>query len=195
LEAFSLGIAENQSVQVFEGRVYADGPRRSLAEKAPLNETGGFLWSCNFAIRKALFDALRGFHDAFQHAAMEDVELMYRLRQRGEDVVFLPHAAVCHPWRRLGGWTEILRHQKATFVYLRLHPEERCRINGSVYLKSVLRGFARDIIPALISFRAAGLFEAIVEQIGSLFMVFRLAFGPDLDGSRRIERHGQSDSA
>jgi glycosyltransferase involved in cell wall biosynthesis len=58
LEAYAEAIRKNPSYSVFEGRIYTNRPRRSLAEAAPVSETGGYLWSANFACRKDVFESL-----------------------------------------------------------------------------------------------------------------------------------------
>ena len=79
LAAYAEAIAANPSCLVFEGRVYVDRPRQTLAEKSPVNETGGYLWSCNFTIQNQTFRSLGGFEERFPYAAMEDVDFRFRL--------------------------------------------------------------------------------------------------------------------
>ncbi|MFM6509421.1 MAG: glycosyltransferase family 2 protein, partial [Dolichospermum sp.] len=79
LASYGEAIANNKSYLVFEGRTYVDRPRKNLAETSPINESGGYLWSCNFSIQKQLFESLGGFDERFPYAAMEDVDLRLRL--------------------------------------------------------------------------------------------------------------------
>ncbi len=58
LEAYAEAIVDKPEYLVFEGRTYNNQPRKSFADFAPLNETGGYLWSCNFTIQKQLFQSL-----------------------------------------------------------------------------------------------------------------------------------------
>jgi GT2 family glycosyltransferase len=87
------------SCNVFEGRTVADRERRRLDEESPTNMTGGYLWSCNMAIRRKLFDSMGGFCESFPHAAMEDVDLRLRLEAQHEAFPFVFGATVCHPLR------------------------------------------------------------------------------------------------
>jgi GT2 family glycosyltransferase len=94
----------NASVQdgcVLEGRTLPLGTIRSPLEHVPVNATGGYLWSCNFAIRTADFQALGGFDEAFPYAAMEDIDLRRRVLRSGLRVEFVPSAIVFHPPRRV----------------------------------------------------------------------------------------------
>jgi len=170
LQAYQQASAANPHYLVFEGRVYADRPRRSLAEKCPGNETGGYLWSCNFAVSKSLFNAMKGFDERFPYAAMEDVELKLRLDQAKQKIVFVKDASICHPWRKSGGWKEFRQHQYSTFIYLSIHPEERSRINSIYYLRYTLRAFLRTTIPGIFEFQGNGLRSAILEHISFLYM-------------------------
>jgi len=76
-------------VDLLEGRTSAAGTRMRVDEECPINETGGFLWSCNFAIRRTVFLALGGFNEDFPAAAMEDVELNLRASKAGLSRAFV----------------------------------------------------------------------------------------------------------
>lgn len=174
--AFADAIQTNLDISVFEGRIYPDRPRRSLAEVSPTNDAGGFLWSCNFAIRRTLFHELGGFDESFRYAAMEDVDLAYRLRQNGHTFRFVKAAAVCHPWRSAGGWKTLKRHQESTFTYLARHPEERGHLNSSFYFRSFCRELLRETLPGILRYRAAGLGSALLAHLSQLQMAWLLAF-------------------
>jgi len=63
------------------------------------NLDGGAYWSCNLAIRRARFEELGGFDEEFTEPAAEDMELAWRMRQRGLRRVFVDPARVVHPAR------------------------------------------------------------------------------------------------
>lgn len=87
--------------RVLEGPTLTDRPRRRLDEEAPYNPSGGYLWACNMAVEKAVFDALGGFCEQFVGTAgSEDTDLRLRLAKAGHALAFVPDAVVCHPWRR-----------------------------------------------------------------------------------------------
>jgi GT2 family glycosyltransferase len=175
IEAYAKAIVSKPSCFVFEGRTYVDRPRKSLAEISPINESGGYLWSCNFAIQRQLFESLAGFDEQFPYAAMEDVDLSRRLTKRGYKFSFIPTASVCHPWRPKGGRKKIRQHQESTLIYLSLHPEESVQINSQYYLSYTLNSFLKFTIPGLLHFRGLGIKEALTEHLESLHMAWILA--------------------
>lgn len=103
LRAYLDALAADPACSVLEGKTVADRERRRLDEESPYNGTGGYLWSCNFAIRRELFDRMGGFCESFPYAAMEDVDLRLRLEEQGERFPFVPAAVVCHPFRAAKG--------------------------------------------------------------------------------------------
>ncbi|HYE33188.1 MAG TPA: glycosyltransferase family A protein [Methylomirabilota bacterium] len=175
LSAFSRARQSNPSARVLEGRTHADRPKRSLSETAPINETGGCLWSCNFAIERGLFQQLGGFNERFKHAAMEDSELALRLHKAGHQPVFVREAAVCHPWRPITRGSR-RKHDEATLTYLELHPEERARINSRYYFEVFARRLVKETAAGLVKYRGRGLAEDLRERAHELGMGFRLLF-------------------
>lgn len=67
-------------------------------DDCPTNLSGGFLWSCNFAIRRSVFLEIGGFDESFPFA-MEDVDLHYRIRKNQLPIKFVPDAVAEDPWR------------------------------------------------------------------------------------------------
>jgi GT2 family glycosyltransferase len=174
LAAYTEAIIKESSYLVFEGRVYVDRPKQTLAEKSPANESGGYLWSCNFAIKKELFNYLNGFDERFPYAAMEDVDMKLRLTKAGYKILFIKTASLCHPWRNTNGWKEFKHHQKSTFIYLSIHPDESQRINSVYYLRFLLRSFVKSTLPGIIKFSGRGIWSACLEHIAFLQMVILL---------------------
>ncbi|MST94494.1 MAG: hypothetical protein EXS33_04370 [Pedosphaera sp.] len=103
LPAYRAAMLEAKA-QGLEGRTESCGEKLAADFECPDNRTGGFLWSCNFAILRPLFLELGGFDPLLTGAAMEDVEFNWRLEDRREPVQFVPEALVHHPWRRRKGW-------------------------------------------------------------------------------------------
>jgi GT2 family glycosyltransferase len=160
LEAL-VSAAANSSADVFEGRTYADRPRQSLAEGSPVNETGGNLWSCNFAVRRNAFKRLGGFDDRFPYPTMEDVDFQVRCRKLGLAIEFVHTAGVCHPWRREGGWATKMRMRRSLLFFMTKHPEEQSFRSirfwtGSIFW-TVLRGVIRDGL----AYRGAGMWHPV----------------------------------
>jgi len=174
LEAYSQAIVNDPDCLVFEGRTYVDSPRKSLAETAPINETGGYLWSCNFAIQRQLFESLKGFDEQFPYAAMEDAELRLRLTKLKYPFLFVNLASVCHKWRYMGLWRTHEKHLESTLLFLSKHPEMKNNINAISYLKNNVIILLKDTIPGLINFKCAGIQSALVYHIAIFYMAYVL---------------------
>lgn len=174
LEAYAKAVLTEPSCLVFEGRTYVDRPRRTLAEISPANESGGYLWSCNFAIQRQLFESISGFDERFPYATMEDVELRRRLTTAGYKFSFIKTASVCHPWRYKGGWKKLKQHHESTLIYLSIHPEESVQINSRYYLCYTLRIFVKVTLPGILQFRGSGIKEALLEHFNCLQMALIL---------------------
>ena len=192
LQSYATAITNDPSRLVFEGRTYVDRQRRSLDETVPLNETGGYLWSCNFAIKKDLFQSLKGFDERFIYPAMEDVDLRLRLIEAGYGFSFVSGAAVCHPWRPKGGWKKLKQHQAATHTYLSILPHETAAINSSYYLRWAMRDLFKVTLPGIVKFRGRGWASAMLEHLSFLEMAFLLMIRPYLR-STRTPKHKQDE--
>lgn len=143
---------------VIEGRTRAPGPRLHPLDDCPANEHGGNLWSCNFAIRRALFAELRGFDERFPYPAMEDAELNARLQKRGERVTFVPDALVVHPWKRIRNWSEHRRRHLASRRLMEaLHPGRGFPGTPWQAAKIVARLALREHVPFLCRHPAEGI--------------------------------------
>ncbi len=177
LTGFQAAEAENPGCRVFEGQIYADRPKRSLDEIAPVNDTGGYLWSCNFAIARNLFEEMGGFDERFQ-TAMEDVDLNHRLKKAGHRALFVPSAKVCHPWRARGrgrdGWKHAGNYSNDTLRYLEIHPEERANLSAGHFLRGTLRAFCKETLPGVFKFRGRGIRGALFFHAEALRLAFRL---------------------
>lgn len=149
LRGFAAHVERHPSAQVLEGRTIAGGIRQRWDETAPVNETGGLLWSCNFAIAADLFRRIGGFDERFPHAAMEDVELRIRLRSLNYVAVFVPEASVVHPWRRIDLVPEVRRHVNAQLIFRRVHPEHPEITSIRWHLSALARFYGRDVIREL----------------------------------------------
>ncbi len=176
LKAYAEAMVTNPSCLVLEGRTYVDRPKQSLAEESPINETGGYLWSCNFAIQKRVFKSLSGFDERFPYAAMEDVDLRLRITKFGHQFYFIKEASVCHPWRVKGGYKKITQNHKSTLIYLSIHPKEFEKINYKYYSLVIIKGLIKETIPGLFKYKLLGLQQVIIEYIGFLIMVFIMYF-------------------
>ncbi|MGH7193150.1 MAG: glycosyltransferase family 2 protein, partial [Candidatus Saccharimonadales bacterium] len=100
LSAFAQASSEGGE-PVFEGRTTTDYPLKDAFAHAPINETGGYLWSCNFMIERELFNKLGGFDPQFPYPFLEDVDFRTRLLAAGYAFRFVENAVVVHPQRAL----------------------------------------------------------------------------------------------
>lgn len=176
LSGFSNAIAGSPEIRVMEGKTYAKDAQRSLSDVAPLNTTGGFLWSCNMAIETNLFWKLGGFNEDFPYAAMEDVEFRTRLVKAGYDFLFVPEASLVHPWRSRGTWKKLKQHQSSTLIYLSIHRDATKEINSGYYLEKTVRQFLKITLPGIVRFKGKGIASALMEHISDLQMVLLLLF-------------------
>ncbi|MGB8167735.1 MAG: glycosyltransferase family A protein [Chthoniobacteraceae bacterium] len=178
LSSYASAIVERASFKVFEGRIYPDRPRRSLAEACPTNVAGGWLWSCNFAITKSLFESMGGFNEQFPYACMEDVDFRERLLAIRESFYFVEAAAVCHPWRPRKIAQELRQHEESVAVYLSLHPEKRAGMGARYYLRLAFLPLLRHVLPALWRLDGAGLNCALREHFGYLCLALKRLSSP-----------------
>ena len=88
-----------QLSQVLEGKTTsADMPPNNPRYEAPINLTGGNLYSCNLCIRKQLYVELAGFDERFRFWC-EDMDFRRRIAEAGHTSVFVADAVVDHPCR------------------------------------------------------------------------------------------------
>ncbi len=149
LDAIQLGGAD-----VLEGQVTPDRPRSAFNEICPINLEGGALWSCNFAIRRELFEGVGGFDEAYVRPGLEDTDLRLRLAEYGARTIFVPTATVCHPWR-----TTDLREMFARFgnmeMFLDRHPDEARTLNSRRFARGAGHAL-KDLSRNLVRYRARG---------------------------------------
>jgi glycosyltransferase involved in cell wall biosynthesis len=104
--------------EVLEGRTTCQAGVASPREHAPENNDGGLLWSCNFAIRRAVFVSVAGFDEGFAFPHMEDADLRERLRAAGHAITWVPEAIVDHPPRRLPSGSRLGAYREAEVRFL-----------------------------------------------------------------------------
>jgi GT2 family glycosyltransferase len=166
--AFFRAAGRSPSVSVFEGRTYADRPRRTLEETAPVNETGGMLWSCNLALQREAFEALGGFQERFPYATVEDMEFRLRIDKAHLATEFVAAASVCHPWRPVPRtWTASNRFCESFQILLDLHPDQLEVYRPGTFLRRTVGSFVRDTVPMLLK-APSGLVAAILRHGGEL---------------------------
>lgn len=112
-------------VDIYEGRTTCDGGFGSPMYQAPVNETGGWLWSCNFLISASAFRSVAGFDEAFRFPNAEDQDLRDRLRTAGFKTVFVRDALVNHPPRRVPSGRRLGEYREADVRYMYKHGAKR----------------------------------------------------------------------
>lgn len=177
LQVYYEQILQDSKSMVLEGSISPAGIRNRIDEDAPINEYGGCLWSCNFCIKKDLFITLRGFDEVFPIAAMEDVDLRYRLKQQGATILFLPKAQVLHPYVSNRGGDYIRTRVQSIDYFYRKHGL-LVQISPSGFLKNYLRKLYRSIIIHGWSFRFKGAIRLILLETLFLYESLRQYFRP-----------------
>lgn len=144
LQAFTDAIGPE--INVYEGRTTCRDWPNSPVFEAPINETGGCLWSCNFMINRILFEELNGFDERFPYAAMEDVDLRERIQDLRQPTQFVGSAVVDHPARPRSSRPQRLRAREANVMYaIKWHGKAHlwCNFEAYFYRKyrsQILRG-------------------------------------------------------
>jgi GT2 family glycosyltransferase len=174
MEAYRNAISTYQEITVFEGCIRADRKQKSHIEEAPVNENGGFLWSCNFLIRKEVFfGQLNGFDDRFPYAAMEDVDFYYRVKKQGIKTMFIQEAMVIHPWRlQTDLYAVTIKRFGSTLYFLQKHPEKRSEINARYYLGAFLRSFLGSTLRHSLVFRIHGILPKLQYDFLQLYFAW-----------------------
>jgi len=166
---------------VLEGRTIADRPKQRLDEESPVNFSGGYLWSCNFAIKKSLFDSINGFDEIFPFPAMEDVDLKYRIDTKGVKTLFVPEAVVTHPWRRSRGVVFLKKHQKSDFYFWAKHKNLAPASLFKYYGYRGLRSLLKVTLPGAIKYRCRGLKAAITNDAWQILQSLKFLFRRPVD--------------
>jgi GT2 family glycosyltransferase len=107
----------NTECDVYEGKTTCEAGVQSPLEHAPANITGGYLWSCNFLMRRKRFEQIGGFDEQFRYACMEDVDLRERLKAAGNRIEFVFDAVVDHPPRRALSGARLARHHESWYYF------------------------------------------------------------------------------
>jgi GT2 family glycosyltransferase len=113
------------------------------------DEKAEHLPGCNIAIRKSCLEAIGGFDPTFRVAG-DDVDLCWRLQQRGWTLGFSPGAVVLHHRRNTirGYWKQQQGYGKAEALLENKWPAKynslgHCSFSGSVYGPGVIHALLR----------------------------------------------------
>ena len=144
-------------LRVLEGRTTDGGvPPRGPMWTSPVNERGGLLWSCNFAVERRFFFEQGGFDERFPFPHLEDVDFRLRLDDRQEPYPFVPEALVEHPPRLEASARSWARSRESAFYLARKRnvPLSTIHFGPSFYLRGCYYAF-RDSRNAREMFWAA----------------------------------------
>jgi GT2 family glycosyltransferase len=159
--------------EVMEGQTLALGIRSRADEESPINDIGGLLWSCNFAMKRKIFLSLGGFNEDFPSAAMEDVELNLRVDKKQLARVFIPEALVLHPWRRRKGSKFAKDYASSVAKYVSLHPEMASIFSATSQVLCILRSLKRNLGWAFSNKTIDGLPRQIFLDINSSYLAWK----------------------
>jgi glycosyltransferase involved in cell wall biosynthesis len=121
LAAFAAAI--HGGTKVYEGKTTCDAGVHTPMETAPVNLTGGWLWSCNMMAHRPLMWEMK-FDEVFRHPHMEDVYFRECLKSRGESFDFVPEAVVDHPPRRLPpGRKWVATHESEVIYFYKMRQQ------------------------------------------------------------------------
>ncbi|WP_051935845.1 glycosyltransferase family 2 protein [Salegentibacter sp. Hel_I_6] len=175
IEEYEKAVESNPGTKVFEGRTYPDKSKMAFNEVAPINETGGHMPSCNFMISRELYWDLGGFDENFKFY-FEDMDFSYRIKSLGFSTLFLPKAAVCHPWRKVDAisfWKNRKFYKESYWKFI-IKDEELFRSHNSLFfLKQFTKDLVFDTFKNLFRYRAKGLIYNLSHRMIHLELFFR----------------------
>jgi GT2 family glycosyltransferase len=133
-------------IDVLEGRTYTERENKGPFYQAPVNENGGYLWSCNMAVRQSAFHELNGFDEKIPYPHLEDVDFRLRVRASGRPMLFVPEAAIFHAQRPVRSiLSQVKTHESALYLsrkhglplkFFGLHPVVYTRIQLRLAIRS-----------------------------------------------------------
>ncbi|HEY9771535.1 MAG TPA: glycosyltransferase [Coleofasciculaceae cyanobacterium] len=133
-------------IQVYEGKTTCETGVCSPMEEAPVNLTGGYLWSCNMLVKARLFQEISGFDEKFPYPYMEDVDFRERIKKAGLTFLFIQDAIVDHPPRRRL-WGDKLGASQESLVYY-----WRCKKKKKFFKVQLIRNILSYRIRAILNF-------------------------------------------
>jgi GT2 family glycosyltransferase len=166
INTYVKAINDNPETLVFEGCIHADRKKRHFLEEAPLNETGGYFWTCNVMLQKDYFiNTIKGFDENF-YMYREDVDIRERIKLNGQAIVFIKEAYVIHPWRLQKHAVEIQKQKMVSYNYFYTkHPHLIRKSSLSGKIKNELRFYIKEVLFNLIPYRGRGAMELIKAHI------------------------------
>jgi GT2 family glycosyltransferase len=159
-------IQNNPGILVFEGCIKPNRPKRHFLEEAPINETGGYFWTCNVMIQRDYFlNVLHGFdEDFFMYG--EDVDIRERIKQTDQLIVFIKEAFCIHPWRIPKDPLNFEKQKCMSRIILySKHPHLKQKESFHIKIKNELRFYVKNVLFNVIRYRGRGVIQYIQNHI------------------------------
>ena len=160
-------LAASDGVRAVEGRTVCRVGVRSPREHAPINESGGWWWTSNLAIRRDAFDSIGGFDERFTVPHMEDADLRERAFAANVSWRFAPQAVVDHPPRRERWGADTAPWHRAHMLYAAIHNQPHT-LTGN--LRAVVHGRLRAIARAPFSTDGVSAAMSAAVEIGVMVL-------------------------
>lgn len=159
-------INKNPNILVFEGCIKADREKRHFLEESPVNESGGYFWSCNVMVNKEYFiNSLKGFDEDF-YIYQEDADLRERIKKDNQSIKFVKEAFVIHPWRLQRNPIKMAKLQLISYqIFCSKHPELISELSFTKYLKREFVFYIKNVLFKLITYRGRGVFKFVLAHI------------------------------
>lgn len=170
LENYKIYVEKDNTVKVLEGKITNNKLKESPIEYAPLNEEGGVLWSCNFAVEKNLFFSIGGFDENFKYPHLEDIDLRERLITNGQVINFCKNAEVIHPWRKVTDGKRLGRYQEMYYYYCKKKNQKPRVIN---LLKDILFNHVARMRDTKVSMETFTAIKVMVEHMIVVLLNFK----------------------
>ena len=166
LLSYADAIANNSDVEVIEGVIYSDEVI-PLLYTAPVNLTGGYLWSCNFGIKAKAFFDIGCFDENYKYPNLEDNDLHKRLQQAGYKILFGSKVKVYHPIRPVASPKKYAMYHESWLYYHKKFNDEKTVRD---LLLTIARNRVRTIMRSPKSFASV---KALFLMIEELFFTWR----------------------
>jgi GT2 family glycosyltransferase len=167
INAYIKAIQNNPEMLVFEGCIRPEArKKRHFLEEAPINETGGYFWTCNVMIQKDYFgNILKGFDEEYI-IYQEDADIRERIKLTGQPILFLKEAFVIHPWRLQKNPVKMAKLQLVSYqLFCSKHPKLAPNLTFVKYLRREFIFYVKNVIMKIIPYRGRGVFIFIKAHI------------------------------
>jgi GT2 family glycosyltransferase len=166
--------AKPSDVSVLEGKTAPTGVHLRVDMECPANEHGGYLWSCNMAIKREVFNGIGGFDLRFPGPCLEDVDLRVRLRALDIEVKFIPEALVLHPWRPRRGLEFCRARGRSEVYFLKKHPALASMFSIRALSTNLARKLIKQTPPVVWRCRGRGLVRDLALTFYASYVSFAL---------------------